>query len=57
MLTIPMITGAVYGNKSTLHQDHVSLHVSAFNRINSIVSEMTANEKLRPAFFNNRCML
>mmetsp|Transcript_30316 Transcript_30316/g.43356 ORF Transcript_30316/g.43356 Transcript_30316/m.43356 type:complete len:164 (-) Transcript_30316:1961-2452(-) len=56
MLTVPIVTGATYGNTSTLHQDHVSFHVAAFNRINSIVTDMVHNDKLRPTFLNKHCM-
>lgn len=40
MLTVPIVGGAGVGNVSTLHQDHVSMHVGAFARIDSIQSEL-----------------
>lgn len=43
ILTIPVITGAVIGNKSTLHQHHVNYHVKAFHRINEIIEEIKTN--------------
>jgi hypothetical protein len=56
MLTVPVMTGAIYGNRSTLHQEHVSLHVSAFNRINSLVQEMKSGVAPHPSFLNINCM-
>jgi hypothetical protein len=35
--TVQLFTSAASGNTSTLHQDHVSLHRGAFNRINRFV--------------------
>jgi hypothetical protein len=57
MLTVPIMTGSVYGNTSTFHQQHVGLHVSAFNRINTIVNEMILPDydDKRPVFLNRQC--
>jgi hypothetical protein len=33
MISVPLITTASSGNSSTLHQDHVALHVGAFHRV------------------------
>lgn len=56
MLTVPIIAGGVFGNQSTLHQDHVSFHVSAFHRINSLVEEMRTGVSHMPSFMNKYCM-
>ncbi len=56
MLTVPIVTGAAYGNASTLHQDHVSFHVSAFHRINSLVHDMVTGVHPMPGFMNKHCM-
>ena len=56
MLTVPIVTGGVFGNRSTLHQDHVSFHVSAFNRINTLVNEMKDGTSPLPSFLNKNCM-
>lgn len=56
MLTVPIVTGGVFGNQSTLHQDHVSFHVSAFHRINSLVEEMRTGVSHMPSFMNKYCM-
>jgi hypothetical protein len=56
MLTVPIVTGASYGNASTLHQDHVSFHVSAFHRINALVHEMTTGASKMPGFMIKDCV-
>ena len=33
MISLPLVTTASSGNSSTLHQDHVALHVGAFHRV------------------------
>ncbi len=50
MLTVPMLTGSLIGNTSTLHQEHVHVHNSAFNRIRKILT----TELLTPSFFSKR---
>lgn len=40
MINIPIITGARSGNRSTLHQDHVNIHIEAFRRINTFIDEI-----------------
>lgn len=56
MLTVPIVTGGAYGNTSTLHQDHVSYHVGAFHRINTLVQEMVTGASPMPSFMNKLCM-
>jgi GR25 family glycosyltransferase involved in LPS biosynthesis len=56
MLTVPMVTGAKYGNASTLHQDHVvHFHVNAFHRINELAAELANDDTRRPTFLNKEC--
>lgn len=57
MLTVPMVTGAKYGNDSTLHQDHVvNFHVNAFHRINELVAELSSGDRQRiPSFLKSYC--
>lgn len=56
MLTVPMVTGGTLGNASTLHQDHVSYHVSAFHRINALVHEMATGVSPMPSYMINGCV-
>jgi hypothetical protein len=56
MLTVPIVTGGILGNQSTLHQDHVNFHVSAFHRINSLVEGMRTGVTHMPSFMNKYCM-
>lgn len=56
MLTVPMVTGAKYGNASTLHQDHVvHFHVNAFHRINELATELSNDDTNRPSFLKKDC--
>ena len=55
MLTVPIVTGGIYGNHSTLHQDHVSYHISAFHRINQYIDTMIRGTSPLPAFMNKHC--
>ena len=56
MATVPMVTGASYGNTSTLHQDHVSFHVGAFHRIDSQVGDMVSGVMSMPPYMNKNCI-
>lgn len=55
MLTIPMLTGAKYGSLSTLHQDHVNFHVTAFQKIQNLSIELLQNNEKFPPFYNKFC--
>jgi hypothetical protein len=54
MLHVPILTGARTGNISTLHQDHVGLHVEAFRRINQHVDEIRSAKAIAPGFIHDR---
>jgi hypothetical protein len=57
MLTVPLVSSASLGNSSTLHQEHVSIHQGAFNRINSCINDMKAGKARFPPFVNTNCTL
>jgi len=58
MITAPIIAGASStGNLSTLHQEHVSLHVGAFNRISTYQDEMRVGKIKAPDLLDMRCAL
>jgi len=54
ILSVPLVAGAGVGNVSTLHQEHVSMHVGAFARIDAIQRELQAGAAL-PAFAKRTC--
>ena len=54
ILSVPLVAGAGVGNVSTLHQEHVSMHVGAFARIDAIQRELQAGALL-PAFAKRTC--
>jgi hypothetical protein len=54
MLSVPLVAGAGVGNVSTLHQEHVSMHVGAFARIDAIQRELHAGAAL-PTFAKRTC--
>ena len=43
------------GNSSTLHQDHVALHVGAFHRINKCIEEVNSGAVPVPTYVNKQC--
>lgn len=43
------------GNRSTLHQQHVGLHVGAFHRINSYLKEIKEGRVPGPSFMVTNC--
>lgn len=66
MLTVPIFLAMDVGNQSTLHQDHVSMHQVAFNRMREYVQIMSegsnsySNSKevhsiKLPQFLNKHC--
>jgi hypothetical protein len=51
MLTVPLITNGVGGNKSTFHQDHVeNFHRKSFRRQRVYINKMLSGE-VKPPFF------
>jgi len=56
MLTVPLVGGASVGNVSTLHQEHVTMHVGAFNRIDAIQTELHRGPPgALPSFVSTAC--
>lgn len=55
MLTVPLVGGASVGNVSTLHQEHVSMHVGAFSRIDSIQTELHRGSANLPPWASSAC--
>jgi hypothetical protein len=50
-IAVPPVTSATYGNKSTFHQEHVSMHQTAFALIDRIMRDVKSKTVKVPAFF------
>ena len=50
MITVPFITSATAANQSTLHQEQVGMHATAFDSINRIISSMKKGKSPMPNF-------
>jgi GR25 family glycosyltransferase involved in LPS biosynthesis len=55
MISLPLITTASSGNSSTLHQDHVAMHVGAFHRINKCLDDIAKGTVPVPSYVNTQC--
>ena len=51
MITIPPVMSASLGNRSTFHQDHVSMHQTAFQLIEGYVEQLRKKDIEAPQFF------
>jgi hypothetical protein len=50
-ISVPPITSASLGNKSTFHQDHVNMHQLAFTLIDKFTQEVAEKKVIVPVFY------